>query len=425
MPAVLAGRETGPEVFGSTMAFRPPRSRACPTPIFSTAASRRGRSRQDVIVGATAIELHDLIPVPGAGIVSGSTVIALATETLLQGPGADGLEPAAGPRVAPARSGLLDGGPHPASPKPRRPRWGRGRGGGRRRMALCRTRRDGADRLAASVDRRDRALDFAREFDLRQLRLWVSRVETRNTTRLLERVVDDGFDAIVIVDAQGRIMRINEVARHHPRTAGGRPSRRARRSARRARAGRSKGRSRSRTSRRRAEHERRIVCLSRGDDARFLEYTVSTFWLEDRRRRRRGDVRPLRYASLMLHDVTDRERAQERLRFAAFHDMPDGSSQPPCLEAQLDAPGEGPSATALLAFDLDRFKGVNDALGHPTGDAVLVETARRAANLLSGEATLFRIRGRRIRGPAAFGRRRSRPRARRRQSSCAVAVPTT
>jgi len=48
---------------------------------------------------------------------------------------------------------------------------------------------------------------------------------------------------------------------------------------------------------------------------------------------------------------------------------------------------------AVLIFDLDRFKAVNDTLGHATGDAVLRETARRALNDVHDEDTVGRIGG--------------------------------
>jgi len=48
---------------------------------------------------------------------------------------------------------------------------------------------------------------------------------------------------------------------------------------------------------------------------------------------------------------------------------------------------------ALLIFDLDDFKGVNDRYGHPVGDAVLVEAAGRAHSILRSTDTLARIGG--------------------------------
>ena len=52
-----------------------------------------------------------------------------------------------------------------------------------------------------------------------------------------------------------------------------------------------------------------------------------------------------------------------------------------------------PASTSLVLFDIDDFKRVNDTYGHPTGDAVLVEVARRLASALSPHAKLARVGG--------------------------------
>ncbi|MBB4000297.1 EAL domain-containing protein [Aureimonas pseudogalii] len=393
MPAVLAGRQEIGGDFGIDHGIA-----AASIPRISYVDLVGGRiakgllAGKTLIVGATAIELHDLFPVPRAGIVSGSTVIALATESLMQERALTSWRP-----PLPMALLLLVSGGWLVVRNPLR------------RSVLALAGASVAIEGAAAWLYIERAVmaetaelqlaigaitlwSLVREFDLRQFRLWVSRVESRNMARLLERVVDDGFDAIVIVDEQGVIKRINEVARRLldlPRTdrvgeladlptalvqaieeamselddvATGRPP------------------------------VRRTVKLTGKDDACVLEYTVSPFWLEDRRRGG-GEGRRLRYASLLLHDVTDRETAQEQLRFAAFHDSLTGLPNRRALEAKLDELAAGNSPVALLAFDLDRFKGVNDALGHATGDAVLVETARRATSVLPSDAAVFRIGG--------------------------------
>lgn len=48
---------------------------------------------------------------------------------------------------------------------------------------------------------------------------------------------------------------------------------------------------------------------------------------------------------------------------------------------------------ALLVIDLDDFKGINDTYGHPTGDAVLCQVAKRAESILRSTDTLCRIGG--------------------------------
>ncbi|MFC5382718.1 EAL domain-containing protein [Aquipuribacter nitratireducens] len=64
------------------------------------------------------------------------------------------------------------------------------------------------------------------------------------------------------------------------------------------------------------------------------------------------------------------------------------------LDQALRAALEGPDdRVGLLMLDLDRFKEVNDALGHPSGDALLREVARRLSEHVSGGELVARLGG--------------------------------
>ncbi|MEA3247661.1 MAG: EAL domain-containing protein [Gemmatimonadota bacterium] len=81
-------------------------------------------------------------------------------------------------------------------------------------------------------------------------------------------------------------------------------------------------------------------------------------------------------------DVTDRKEAESQLRHSAFHDTLTGLPNRALLMDRVSqflrrARRANAPPFAVLFLDLDRFKVVNDSLGHMTGDQLLVAAARR------------------------------------------------
>jgi diguanylate cyclase (GGDEF)-like protein len=102
---------------------------------------------------------------------------------------------------------------------------------------------------------------------------------------------------------------------------------------------------------------------------------------------------------VMVHteDITERKRAEVALAHQALHDALTGLPNRVLLgdrlqQAILSADREK-RALALLVMDLDRFKEVNDTLGHHAGDRLLQEIARRLRGALRASDTVARLGG--------------------------------
>jgi len=96
-------------------------------------------------------------------------------------------------------------------------------------------------------------------------------------------------------------------------------------------------------------------------------------------------------------DVTERRRAEARLAFLARHDpltgLPNRTQFAEAVERALSADEAGEATTAVLCLDLDRFKAVNDTLGHPAGDALLRAVAGRLSETVGAEGFVARFGG--------------------------------
>ena len=97
---------------------------------------------------------------------------------------------------------------------------------------------------------------------------------------------------------------------------------------------------------------------------------------------------------MCLRDVTDRHAAAELLRFEARHDHATGlANRNLVLETISDLLRTPDMPVGVLFIDLDRFKMVNDSLGHDAGDAVLRTIARRLAYEAPPQSTVGRLAG--------------------------------
>lgn len=95
-------------------------------------------------------------------------------------------------------------------------------------------------------------------------------------------------------------------------------------------------------------------------------------------------------------DITERRRAEEAIAHMAHHDSVTDLPNRVLFRAHLDEAVErarGGDAAALLYLDLDRFKHVNDTLGHPIGDALLRGVAERLRACAAPHDVVARLGG--------------------------------
>ena len=99
----------------------------------------------------------------------------------------------------------------------------------------------------------------------------------------------------------------------------------------------------------------------------------------------------------VLRDISVRKREAERIRYLAEYDTLTGLANRNTLHehlaARLDDAKHDRSDVALLVMDVDRFKQINDTLGHVCGDQVLCAVARRLNALAGGAGVVARLGG--------------------------------
>ena len=100
---------------------------------------------------------------------------------------------------------------------------------------------------------------------------------------------------------------------------------------------------------------------------------------------------------MALRDLSRRNRDAERIRHLALHDaltdLPNRFLLKERADHALTVATRSKSTVALLYLDLDRFKPINDLLGHSGGDELLVQVAKRMQAELRSSDTLARVGG--------------------------------
>lgn len=92
-------------------------------------------------------------------------------------------------------------------------------------------------------------------------------------------------------------------------------------------------------------------------------------------------------------DITDRQKSAERIVELATFDSLTGLVNRRIVHTAIADGLHGPTGVALLFVDLDRFKAVNDSLGHSAGDRLLVQVAARVRAVVGSAGQVGRLGG--------------------------------
>lgn len=100
---------------------------------------------------------------------------------------------------------------------------------------------------------------------------------------------------------------------------------------------------------------------------------------------------------VVFRDITKRKQAEETIRYQAYNDiltdLPNRMLLNDCLIMALACTRRNKEMLAVMFLDLDRFKNINDTLGHAIGDELLKSVAKRLTGLVRGVDTVARFGG--------------------------------
>ncbi len=117
-----------------------------------------------------------------------------------------------------------------------------------------------------------------------------------------------------------------------------------------------------------------------------IDFTLSKFYVEDEC-----------YFSIILRDITEQKRYEEKIRYQAFYDSLTGLPNRLLLKERINVEIARAKRTkeklGVMYLDLDRFKLINDTLGHDVGDKLLKEIANRMKSCVREQDTVARLGG--------------------------------
>ncbi|MEX6664389.1 EAL domain-containing protein [Pseudomonas sp. W2-17] len=111
----------------------------------------------------------------------------------------------------------------------------------------------------------------------------------------------------------------------------------------------------------------------------------------------REDVSYLQTLANLLAAALERDNAKKRLTYLAENDslthLPNRWFLNNYLHAEISRSSSAPSAISVMFIDLDRFKTVNDTMGHSVGDELLIQASRRLEEYIDDDSLVARLGG--------------------------------
>jgi diguanylate cyclase (GGDEF)-like protein/PAS domain S-box-containing protein len=339
----------------------------------------RGRK---VLIGASAIELGDILPVPVHRALSGVRVHALAYQSLAQGRAVQPLDTAARLAILVCLALIL-------APVFARASWRTGLAALVAAAAAVAGLAFAAYAVfALMVDVAAPLVLLALLFvgaligrvDNQAVRLLLQDLRLRRANALMRGVVESSFDGIVTFDEANQVVTANASACQIFRANGhGLAGRALAEILPDVRRGEIDGM-------RRSGGHLRLEARGLDGSAVPVEIAVSEM-----------SGQPDSMLIAVVRDVTERKRQETLLRHQASHDLltdlPNRLALTRAIERALVRAGEVSAPAALLLLDLDRFKEINDTLGHNVGDALLVDVARRLKQAAGDGNSIARLGG--------------------------------
>lgn len=237
------------------------------------------------------------------------------------------------------------------------------------RQVPGKARRDEIGKVAAALDRLRRA-----EAEMRRLRDERDAETSRERHRMV-RALQSTEDAVLLVDQDGRVaMQNRQAERCFGAIAKGAPFQMALE-------GKAAEAARAIERGRRSDT---VIRVTTPDGARDLRTRIDPILDE------RGG--PLGHM-LLASDITEELRQRSRADYLASHDSLTGLPNRRAMEAVLERHVAENAEVGVLLGDLDRFKEINDTLGHPVGDALLKHVGGRLRAIAGSDDVPVRLGG--------------------------------